>query len=74
VIDQCLFQAVHAERRVHAVADAPGQHAPRIPVDSALFAEQTLRIEKCLDRTVHSATSNLQRRDGAIQFDDRLDR
>jgi len=33
VLAQRVFQAVHAERRVHAVAKPPGQYAPRVPVD-----------------------------------------
>lgn len=28
-----FFQAVHAKRHIHVVADTPGQHATRIPVD-----------------------------------------
>ncbi|WP_198118592.1 group II intron maturase-specific domain-containing protein [Massilia rhizosphaerae] len=37
MVTQGVFQAVHAERRVHAVADAPGQHAARIPVLSNIL-------------------------------------
>ena len=33
MLSQGVFQAVHAERRFHAVADAPTQHPPGIPVD-----------------------------------------
>src|SRR6516225_2051075 len=33
VLAQRILQAVHAERRVHAVAEAPGQHLAAVPVD-----------------------------------------
>lgn len=33
VINQCLLQAVHTKRCIHAVTDAPSQHSPKIPID-----------------------------------------
>ena len=33
MLSQGVFQAVHAKRRFHAVADSPAQHSPGVPVD-----------------------------------------
>ena len=33
MLTQGVFQTVHTEGRLHAVADAPTQHPPGVPVD-----------------------------------------
>lgn len=46
---QRIFQTIDAERRVHAVADPPGQHPPRRPVDDRYPIHEAARQPKVGD-------------------------
>jgi hypothetical protein len=43
---QCVFQAVHTERRFHAVADAPTENLAAVPVDYGHLIRETVRQPK----------------------------